>query len=95
MSAAYCLVPASTPSRQARVPLKISGRIREIQRLIGRTRGLPSITRASRGAPDPAGPRRHGHQSATGLAATGAGGTLSGANRVICYKEAARRSLAS
>ncbi len=37
LSAEYRLLPASTPSRQARELLKLSGRTQEIQRLIGRS----------------------------------------------------------
>ncbi len=37
LSAEYRLLPASTPSRQSRELLKLSGRTQEIQRLIGRS----------------------------------------------------------
>jgi len=37
LSAEYRLLPASTPQRQARELLKLSGRTQEIQRLIGRS----------------------------------------------------------
>ena len=37
LSAEYRLLPASTPSRQGRELLKLSGRTQEIQRLIGRS----------------------------------------------------------
>lgn len=37
LSAEYRLLPASTPTRQARELLKLSGRTQEIQRLIGRS----------------------------------------------------------